>query len=455
MMTFEDFTKELFRQANEKGFNDYEVYYVTGHGFSVRVFKGEIAEYKNATTAGVGFRGTYNGKIGHAHTETLDLEIITLLLDNAIANSEIIEDEDVEKLYQSNESDEYQTVISYNPALNDIETSQKIQWAFDMEKYALSLDSRVKMADYCIIATTEGLISIVNSYGLNLSHQFNMATVNIVARVEENGCTKSVSEYWNGRDFADFDYKALAKKAVDTAISYLGAESIATGDYPVVLDRNIAKSIFGAFMEIFIGENAQKGFSLLNKDKIGTTIAAPHITLRDDGITDLSLGSMAFDAEGVATQKKAIIENGVLKTLLYNTKTAKKDGVKSTGNATKSGIGGAISTSHTNFYLVPSNTSFDELLAQVSETGVLITEVSGLHSGTNAVSGDFSVSAEGYLIEGGKIGRPIEQITIAGNFYEMLNNIVTVGSDLRFHSSGLGGIGMPSLLVNGLRVSGL
>jgi PmbA protein len=323
-----------------------------------------------------------------------------------------------------------------------------------MEQYAKSLDPRVKMADYCIVANGESSMSMANSYGLDLSQTRNMANAFLVARVEENGVTKSGHEYWNGRDFAEFDYKVIAKKAVDIALSYLGASSMESGDFPVVFDNNNTKDLFGVFSGIFMAENGQKGFSMLTKDKIGAEIAAPHITLRDDGICDLSLGSMAFDAEGVSTQQKAIIENGVLNTLLYNTKAAAKDGVKSTGNASKGGFGGAIGTSITNFYLVPTDTSFEDLIGGI-EKGVLITEMAGLHSGVNTVSGDFSVSADGFLIENGKVGRPIEQITVAGNFYTLLKNIEAVGSDLRFHSGGQGGMGMPSIRVNGLRISGL
>ena len=296
-------------------------------------------------------------------------------------------------------------------------------------------------------------MAMANSYGLNLSKKYNMGNAYVIARVEENGQNKSSYEYWAGRDFADFDYKKLAEKAVKEALSYLGATSIPSGQYPVLFDQNTTKDILGVFTSVFMAENGQKGFSLLNKSRLGETIAAAHITLRDDGVTDLSLGSMAFDAEGVATQNKAVIENGVLKTLLYNTKSAEKDGVKSTGNASKAGFGGAIGTSVTNFYLVPGQKSYDELV-QGMEKGVIITDMAGLHSGVNPVSGDFSVSADGYYVENGKIAKPIEQITVAGNFFDLLKNIDSVGSDLRFHSSGSGGIGAPSILVNGLSVAG-
>jgi len=451
-MTFQEFKQELFAQAQAKGFTDYEILYMAGNGFSVRVFNGEITEYKNTSSQGVGFRGTFNGKMGYAASEKLDASVIGPILANAAANAGIIEEEEGDKLYPGDES--YPEVHSYNPGLNITTTVEKINWALDMEEHAKILDPRVKMADHCTIGNQESEIAMANSYGLDLSHKRNMASAIMIARVEENGVMKSAYDYWAGRDFADFDYRALVKKTVNTALSYLGAESIKTGTYPTVFDHNTAMDLFSVFSGIFMAENAQKGFSLLNKDKIGTEIASPLVTIRDDGICDLSLGSMAFDAEGVATQQKAVVENGVLKTLLYNLKSAAKDGVKSTGNASKAGLGAAIGTSCSNFYVVPSNTSFDEMISGV-DNGVIITDLAGLHSGVNPVSGDFSVSADGFQIENGKKARPIEQITIAGNFYELMKNIIAVADDLRFHSRGDGGMGMPSILVSGLQVSGL
>jgi len=451
-MTFDAFRTELFAQAKIKGFTDCELYYSAGDSFSVRIFKGEISEYKNASSEGAGFRGTFDGKMGYAYTENLDSDLIPALLSNAADNATIIEDEEIEKLYPGD--DKYPQANSYNPALNTVDTSKKIELALAMEKHALSLDPRVIMVDYCTLTTGETTTSMANSYGLKLSHKSNLAMVYMVARVEENGIMKSGMEWWTGRDFADFDYKSLAEKAVKIALSNLGAGSIPSGQYPILLEREATRDLFETFSQIFVAEKAQKGFSLLNKDKVGEVIAAPHITLRDDGITDLSLGSFSFDAEGVATQNKAVIENGVLKTLLYNTKAAAKDGVKSTGNASKAGFGGAINTGTTNFYLVPGEKSYDHLVADI-KNGVIITDLAGLHSGTNPVSGDFSVSADGYFVENGKITKPVEQITVAGNFYELLKNIETVGSDLRFRSTGSGGIGMPSILVNGLSVAGL
>lgn len=452
-MTFETFREILFSQAKAKGFTDYELFYSSNNVFQVRVFSGEIQEYKDTATEGVGFRGTFQGQMGYAYTEKLDQDIIPQLLENAIANASIIESEDIEKLYTGD--DKYEEVNCYSPALNSVETSQKIDWAMAMEEYAKSLDPRVKMADFCNVSNSEASMKIANSYGLNLSHKSNFAEVFLVARVEENGQNKNARELWSGRDFADFDYKKVVEKAVKNALSYLNASSIPSGQYKIIFDNASARNILGVFHSIFLAERCQKGFSLLNKSKVGEVIAASNITLRDDGIIEQSLVNLPFDSEGVATQNKAIIEKGVLKTLLYNTKSAEKDGVKSTGNGVKYGFGGEITTGPTNFYLAPGETSYEQLVAGL-EKGVIITDMAGLHSGVNPISGDFSVSAEGYYVENGEIIKPVEQITVAGNFYELLKNVETVGNDLNITTMmGRFGIGAPSILVNGLSIAGL
>ena len=447
-MLFNDFKDKLFSDAKERGFADCELFYTANKNFSVRIFKGEIAEYKNSNTLGVGFRGTYDNQMGYSYSEHLDESVINKLLDEAIANASVVEEPDVEKLYEGDK--EYPEVNTFNPALDDVTAEEKINKAIELDKYVTNADPRIKMADYCTVATSESESAIANSYGLNLSSKNNMAIAYIMARAEENDIVKSGMEFWKGRDFSEFDYKKVGDKAVKDAIDQLGAKSMPSGQYPVVLNNDTANQVFTTFLQIFYAENAQKGFSLLSKDRIGEKLAADIVTLRDDAICEYSIEASSFDAEGVAAQNKAIIENGELKTLLYNTKSAAKDGVKSTGNASKPGFGGMIGTSAHNFYLVPGKKSFDELIANITE-GVLITDLAGLHSGTNPVSGDFSVSASGFLIKDGKVDRPVEQITLAGNFYEVLKNIEDIASDLRFF---MGRSGMPSVLVKGLNIAG-
>ena len=458
-MTYTEFKNALFAQAKAYGFSDWEIYYTAGNSFAVKIFDGEIAEYKNTDSIGLSFRGTYNGRMGYAFTEKLDSAIIPSLVKNAADNANVIEDHEIEKLYPGDTL--YPEVDSYNPALKNFGPKEKIEMALAMEKCTYAQDPRVKSIDYCQLGTLESTVNIANSFGLDLSNKSNFAYAYVVARVEDKGITKTGFEVWYGNDLGKFSYEAVAGAAVKRAISYLGAKSVESVTYPVIFDNRSACDLMSSFASVFFAENVQKGFSLL-KDKKGEIIAAPNITLRDDpegpvlnGHRYETFGSLSFDSEGVATKQKAVIENGVLKTLLYNTKSAAKDGTVSTGNGFKPSFRAAVATACTNFYIVPSDISPEKMRADIKR-GVLITEVEGLHAGINAISGDFSISSSGFLIEDGKITRPVEQITVAGNFYNLLKDIQCVGNDLRFDMPSTSGtFGMPSILVPGLPVSGL
>jgi len=451
-MIYNDFKVELFAQAKAFGFSDWEVYYSADTSFNVKIFGGEIAEYKNTDSTGLSFRGTYKGRVGYAYTEKLDAAIIPGMIKNAADNARVIEEEEIEKLYPGDK--EYPTVESYNPALEAVSSKEIIDMALALEKYAYGLDSRVKSVDYCSLGTQESLVSIANSYGLDLSTHSNFAFGFLMARVEDDGEPKTAHEIWHGNDFSKFSYSKLAETAVNRALSYLNAQSMKSASYPVIFDNRTACNLFEAFSSVFFAENAQKGFSML-KGREGDAIAAPLITLRDDGVCEESFGSTAFDSEGAATKQKAIIENGVLKTLLYNTKSATKDGKTTTGNGFRPGFKASIGTACTNFYVMPSDTSLEKMQSGIKQ-GVLLTELAGLHSGLNTVSGEFSVSASGFLIENGKVTKPVEQITVAGNFYNLLKDIECVGDDLLFDiPSASGTFGMPSVLVKSLPISGL
>ena len=451
-MNYNDFKNELFAKAKAFGFTDWEIYYSVDTSFMVKIFKSEISEYQNTDSAGLSFRGTYKGRVGYAYTEKMDASIIDDLLKNAADNAGVIEEEEIEKLYPGDPA--YPDAKGYNPELSKVSAAKKIEMAMALEKSAYEQDPRVKSVDYCQLGTSQSEIKISNSYGLDVSELSNLAYAYVAVRVEEKEVTKVGYEIWHGNDFAKFSGEALAKAAVKRGVSALGAKSVDSGAYPVMLDNRIACSFISAFASVFYAENAQKGFSML-KGKQGEVIAAPQLSLRDDGLYKGGFGSVSFDSEGVATKQKAVIENGVLKTLLYNTKSAAKEGLASTGNGFKASFQASVATACTNFYIVPSDVSPEKMMSSIKR-GVLVTEMAGMHAGINPVSGDFSVSSTGFLIEDGKISKPVEQITVAGNFYNLLKEIESVGNDLHFSMPGSNGtFGMPSILVRELPVSGL
>ena len=231
---------------------------------------------------------------------------------------------------------------------------------------------------------------------------------------------------------------------MDDALSKLHAGRLKSGEYPVVIRAGAMADLLTTFAGIFSAENAQQGLSLL-AGREGERVASPCVTRADDPLMPWGLGSSPFDREGAATYKKNVVEDGVLRTLLHNRKTAKKAGVQTTGNAAG---GGRVAPS--NLYIVPGDASLDELLAEMGD-GLYLTEVSGLHAGANPVSGDFSLLSRGFEVKGGRLTRPVEQFTVAGNFYRLLESIEQVGDDLLFEGSP---IGCPSVRVTGLSVAG-
>ena len=438
---------KLFEAAEQAGFSDYEIYYTGSTNFEVHILDQAIREYKNASPSGLSFRGLYDGKMGYVYTEKITDDVINFLVTSAKDNAMIKESTD-ESLFAG--SPIYPQVDGISPKLGHPTANEKINWAKQLEVYAKEADPRVVAVDYCVVTDGTGEVYIANSHGLNLHQESGHAIAYVVVRIEENGSIKTDYKIWSGKDFSDFDPKSLAYEAVQTATQKLGASSIPTNDYAVLIKNKAVLSLLSAFISNFFAESVQKGLSLL-KDKIDTQIATPLLTIRDNISHPNSLKKVPFDSEGVAIRDKTVIENGILKTYLYSIKSANKAGKDSTGNGFKGSFKSSVATDINNFFIEPGSSSFEELTQHFD--GVLITNFQGLHAGTNSVSGDFSLQAEGFLYKAGQVVKPVEQITVAGNFYTLLNHIEALADDIYFSPMG-GGIGSPTLLVSGLKISG-
>lgn len=255
--------------------------------------------------------------------------------------------------------------------------------------------------------------------------------------------------YVVAKSLDEVDAKKIAKMGVDEALSKIGATSVKSGNYKVIINNEAMVSLLSTFAGIFSADAVQKGLSLL-KGKEGEVIAANNVNLVDDPHLVDGLASVAFDDEGVATNKTYLIKEGTLESLLHNLKTANKAGVKSTGNGFKNSYASPISVSPTNFYIEPGSKNIEELINLVGN-GLMITDFAGLHSGANSITGDFSLAAKGFYIENGIKVHPVEQITVAGNFFNLLKDIEEIGSDLKFPMSS---VGSPSIVIRELSVAG-
>lgn len=441
------FINKLFQEAKNNGFNEYEVCYVDRESLSINAYNEEVEKYNLTTSYGLSFRGKINDKIGYSYTEILDDDAINMLVKNAKESALVIENEDIQFIYEGDK--EYAEVNTYYKALENLPADKLIDLALSMEKEAKTLDNRVTSFGGCGIGYSKARYGIINSKGLNLENKSNLLSAYVVPIIKNGEDMHDGMGYVTANSIEDVDPRKLAQDGINEAISRIGGKSVSSGKYKAVINNEAMVSILSTFAGVFSGDAVQKGLSLL-KGKEGEIIASKQVTLLDDPHLENGLASVPFDDEGVATKKKDIIHEGKLMTLLHNLKTANKGNTKSTGNGFKNSYASPVGVSPTNLYIQKGEKSFEELLKDVGE-GLLITEFAGLHSGANSITGDFSLAAKGFYIKDGKKDYPVEQITVAGNFFDLLKNIEEVGSDLKFPMSS---IGSPSVKITELSIAG-
>lgn len=440
------FIDKVFEAAENLKLEEFEIYFTSSESETIKVFKGEVDTYSNSQNMGISFRTKVDGKMGYSYTESLEEEDILPLIERAISNGKIIENLDVIETY--GEKKEYKKIDSFSASLENISVQEKIDFLLKAEKTALEMDNRIKSVNYCMMGSGKGENIIKNSKGLDLYHKGNSIYAYLAVVVQDGESIKNDAAYIVAKDFSEMDPVKLATEAVSKALKKLNSISIESKGYDIIIENDTFADLLGSMSGIFSAEAVQKGVSKF-KGKLDEIVANPLVTITDNPHLKDGYGSAPFDAEGVPTKPKNLIENGVLKTYIHNLKTSKKDGVESTGNAAKGGYKGTMGISTFNLYLEKGENSFDTLLNKI-QNGILITGFSGLHSGLNSISGDFSLATEGFLIENGVVTKPLNQITAAGNFFELLKNIEFIGDDLKFN---LSGVGSPSILIKNISIS--
>lgn len=450
MSYLDDFIAKLMRSAKENGIETAEVCYTESDSFSAAAMEGSIDQYEVSSTRALGMRGTVGGRMGYASTEAFDDAAIPMLVQAVKESAALNEAAEQDEIFEGEEN--YPVLESPASDIAQVSAEEKLAFILEMEKAAKAVDKRIVKSQGAHIGTGRGLIRIVNSAGLDLCREAPLggsayAYMGLVG--QEGSSVVTGSQMKAAHRFADLNARWIGEAAAEEVLSKLNASPVASGVYRTVMRYDAMQSLLATFSGIFSAENAQQKLSLL-AGREGEDVAAACVTLMDDPLLPGGFESTPFDAEGSAAKTKAVIDSGILKTLLHNRKTAKKQGVITTGNAARQGVGGPIRVAPTNLFFKPGEKDLNTLLSEMDD-GLLITELGGLHAGANAISGDFSLIAKGYLIANGQRVRPVEQITVAGNFYQLLKEIRAVGSDLEFRGRS---IGSPSVDVGALNVSG-
>jgi PmbA protein len=444
-MKIKEFANRVIEYAKKTGFTDSEIYYSKSSSISIGVYKKEIDKYSINKSAGIGFRGIYNEKTGYSFTEIFDDESVYMLVDRAKESAEFIDSDEKSFIYF--EKCDYEEINSYSNDINSTAINEKKKVALELEEKILKSDSRIYKVARTGYGDIENEVVIINSKGLNVSHKSNAAYLYSQATAKDKEKIVEGSDLLYKKTFAEIDSDKLANKIVTKTLGNIGAKELNSGNYKIILDKEAASQLLETFIGIFSAEAAQKGLSLL-KDKENQNIGKSIVNIVDDPLLKGGLASRGFDDEGVPTYKKYLVKDGVLKTLLHNMKTANKQNIKTTANASKANFKSPISVAPTNCYIENGDKSLNDLL-DFSKSGLLVKDFSGLHSGTNTISGDFSVAAKGFYFEDSRIKNPVEQFTLAGNFYDLLKSVILIANDIEFNSD----IVSPSLYVGEMSVA--
>jgi PmbA protein len=429
-----------------EGVEQVEAYAEEHTSTKVEAYRGEVEGLSFSESRGVGVRVIADGRLGFAYAADPSLDEVHETVARARENAALATPDDNNALPPAEPIEPMDGLFSESTAA--LTTSEKVPIALEMERVATTADPRVRKTDSVQYGDAVGRVAIASTAGVRAEFRGTGCWAVVVTLAERDDETQTGFSFKIARRLEDLDTASVANEAVERAARMLGATKPATARVPVLLDPFAASSFLGVLAGALSAESVQKGRSLF-ADLVGERVGSEAFTLVDDGRLLEGPGAEPFDGEGVPTGRTELLTGGVLSGFLHNTYTARRGGTRSTGNATR-GYRSTPGVGTTNLYVEAGEPSFEELLRR-AEGGVLIQDVSGVHSGANAISGEFSVGATGLRIAGGEVGEPRREMTIASTIPDMLHAIAAVGSDLRWFSA----IGVPSILIGEMTLGGV
>jgi PmbA protein len=459
---------ELARRAVEgtlaAGAGDAEAYASEDAGREVRVHGGEVESLTAATKRGIGIRAWIGRRAGYAYGTDLSAAGIAELASRAAETARIADEDefagppelpvrlspDIGGESAPEGRDGVGLGLS-DPSLAATPTAEVAKLALEIEREALAADSRVAGVEQAVYADSAERVAIVSSTGIAGEYERTDCYGYAQALAEGDGGRETGLGFGLGRGPAALDPAAIGREAAERATAMIGAGKPESRSCPVVLDPTVAASFVALIGRALGADTVQRGRSPF-AGLLGSEVAAEALVIHDDGLDPAGSASSPFDGEGVPRRLNALIEGGELRTYLYDTYTARRDGTGSTGSAGRPGYRSQPAVSASNLVVAPGPLGFEELLREAGE-GVLVTDVAGLHSGVNPVTGAFSVGASGRAIRAGEEAEPLREFTIAGDLVSMLKAVRAAGSRPRWVPFG-GSVSTPPLLIGEMTVAG-
>ena len=441
-MTLEDAISYINDKAKGQA-EQFDVLASRSHSEGLSLFQGQVQNTEISDSVGVGIRVIKNGRPGYAHTERLTADALEQTLKDALCHTQWTDEINVDlpgpgALPQPDED--------YNPALEKIGLSEMKDVCIDLEKATFARSKEIENIPYLGADLSNSEDYVANSKGVFYRTRSNSVSVGVGAVACRDGVKKLGSFTKSTRNWNEIDIDEIATRAAGYSTELFGAKKIEGGKIPVVLSERISGRFMRMYSQPYLADSMQKGLSRLS-GKEGSKIASDCLSLWSVGSGDLFSHHFPYDSEGVPTQLVKVIDGGVFGQGLYNLETAAKAGCKSTGNGVRD-LGTKMSTSFYNMYVPCGEKSTEELL-KLFPSCLLVARLEG-NSGCNSVSGELSIGAHGFWCENGQIVHPVDSVTLSGNYFDIIQEVVACGNA---YYDDFSSTKVPALAVQSLSVS--
>ena len=424
--------------AKRFGAEEYELTISSKEDTGVSALKKEIDSVSYSRSGTMTVRCVVGGKSGYAASELVTPEAAAEIVETACDNAGIVDDVDQVGLFPG--SEHYET--SRDTAISLPDTDSLKERALKLQELAYAASEKVIDGTQTFVTGMNIVQDVMNSAGLQLHYETGLVYQGIMAAIKDG---EEAADDFCVSDVNKKTVEETVEKAVTGALGKLGADTVPSGKYNIIMDSSTVQSLLQTYASVFSARSAYMKTTLLT-GKEGQMVASENVTLVDDPFYPEKFGHCPFDGEGVAVYAKNIIEKGKLNTLLYNRMYAKLLNKETTGNAAN-----ATHIEPKGLYIAPGELTNEELMKKLGD-GLYLTSLQGLHAGANVQSGDFSLQADGFLVKDGVKAAPIKNFTVADNFYQLLKKVDAISSEVKF---GVGSdYGSPEVLFTDIAVSG-
>ena len=439
---------EVVRRAMAGGATAAEAVVREGTEFATVVRLGQVETLKEAGSRAIGVRVFFGQRAASTYSSDFSAQALDHMVKSALQLARVTSEDPYAGIPEPGQLGIIGGDLDlYYEDVFSLPTEERIACARRCEKAAMDVDARIRNSEGGSFDAATGRKVLANSHGFVGEYRRSYCSVAAVpiAQAEDGAMQR---DYWYSvaRSLSRLESpEEVGRIAAERTLRRLGARKARTAKVPVVLDPMVSRSMLDHIFEGVNGDSVYRGASFL-AGKLGEKVAGDNVTIVDDGTMPGGFGTSPFDGEGVPTRRTVVIDRGILSSYLLNTYTARKLNLQTTGNAAR-GLAGNPGIGPGNFFLQPGSRSPKQMLADIEE-GLYVTEFLGF--GVNLVTGDYSRGASGLWISKGELTYPVEEVTVAGNLKDMLNNISEIGNDLEFRGS----TAAPTLRIDGMTIAG-